>query len=153
MCHLPWQKGDILEQQANNRSLFKCYSKLLYTIAEGILPCMYHVQLWYQIDCHVIKLINGYDYKLIYIYSPSKNFSLANFILSETLIKLLLMFWILCLFIDFRWQLSFTSITLTTRKPRSQTLSKLVLFSFFYKAKWAQVHKDLFLINMNISEV
>ena len=29
-----WRNGDILEQQANNRSLFKRYSKLLYTITQ-----------------------------------------------------------------------------------------------------------------------
>ena len=33
-----WRNGDILEQQANNRNLFKRYSKLLYTIANGNSP-------------------------------------------------------------------------------------------------------------------
>ena len=34
----PGQNGNNLDQWANNRSLFKLYSKLLYTIAKGISP-------------------------------------------------------------------------------------------------------------------
>ena len=35
---------NVLEKKANNRSLFKCHSKLLYTIANGISAYIYVAQ-------------------------------------------------------------------------------------------------------------
>ena len=47
VCVLIWQNGDFLEQWANNRCLFKRYSKLLYTIAKGISP--YDLSVWLSV--------------------------------------------------------------------------------------------------------